>query len=175
MRFHLLPFAPNADIDGIDGSFEFNGDVIDCQWSVSGTPGNICWPPPTAKPERQMSLWEHTCFEFFIGPEGETGYYEFNLSPSGHWNSFSFSDLRTGMAETPVLQCMTSSVETPDADQVIVSTRVKFRPDSTASRYRVGVSAVVEMQQGQRYYYALAHDGNRPDFHKRKHHRLLIS
>ena len=42
-------------------------------------------------------LWQHTCFECFVGVTGERAYAEFNASPSlpeGQWAHYRFSDER---------------------------------------------------------------------------------
>ena len=38
----------------------------------------------------EEQLWKKTCFECFFGMSEGTTYYEFNGSPSGHWNLFRF-------------------------------------------------------------------------------------
>lgn len=121
-----------------------------------------------------MSLWEHTCFEFFIGADNSTGYYEFNLSPSGDWNSFTFSDVRKDRAETPDLVCTHSSAGADDDCRLTVTSRARFVPPGGPGRFRVGVSAVIEQTDGKRCYFALSHDGNQPDFHRRSNHRMVV-
>ena len=41
-------------------------------------------------PRRRDRLWEETCLELFLGEEGSERYWEFNLSPAGHWNVYRF-------------------------------------------------------------------------------------
>src|SRR5215468_2832476 len=41
--------------------------------------------PPRGEPHRTDRLWEHTCFEAFVGVTGKSEYCEFNFSPSGEW------------------------------------------------------------------------------------------
>lgn len=174
MQFNLVPYAEGDSVERIEGSFELNEMEIDCRWTLTGDLDRIRIPDRIAAPGRAMSLWEHTCFEFFIGATGEPDYYEFNLSPSGEWNSFGFTDLRTGMAETDSLVCNSSTAERPAPDTLQVSVRAAFAPPEGFGRYRVGVSAVIELDEGQRLYYALSHDGGQPDFHRRSNHRILI-
>ena len=44
---------------------------------------------------RRDGLWEHTCFEAFIGCVDDAGYYEFNLSPSKDWQCYRFEAYRS--------------------------------------------------------------------------------
>jgi len=41
--------------------------------------------PPMAPPRQTDGLWQHTCFEAFIGGQGSRAYCEFNFSPSTEW------------------------------------------------------------------------------------------
>ena len=174
MQFNLVPYAEGDSVERIDGSFELNDHEVDCRWTLTGAVDRIRFPGRTAAPGRVMSLWEHTCFEFFIGGANEAGYYEFNLSPSGDWNSFAFTDLRTGMAETDELVCTSSAAERLSPETLQVSVRAYFTPPNGIRQWRIGISAVIEQEDGQRLYYALSHDGGRPDFHRRSNHRIRI-
>ncbi len=48
----------------------------------------IQWPELVASHPRQDFLWEQTCFEIFIGVQGEDFYREINLSPSQAWQAY---------------------------------------------------------------------------------------
>ncbi|MBS1983176.1 MAG: hypothetical protein JST16_03305 [Bdellovibrionales bacterium] len=39
-------------------------------------------------------LWAHTCAELFARLPGQREYWEWNFSPNGQWNFFTFSDYR---------------------------------------------------------------------------------
>ena len=39
-------------------------------------------------------FWEQTCFEIFIGVQGEDYYREINLSPSQAWQAYQFEEYR---------------------------------------------------------------------------------
>ena len=56
-------------------------------------------PAPADLPARKHGLWEETCFEFFLGVKDSPRYWEFNLSPAGHWNVYRFAGYRQGMEE----------------------------------------------------------------------------
>src|SRR5690606_4833582 len=48
--------------------------------------GGLLLPAPQA-PGPADGLWAHTCCEAFVAVAGETGYREYNFSPSGQWAS----------------------------------------------------------------------------------------
>ena len=52
--------------------------------------------PPWRTPRRADRLWEHSCFEAFVGELGKPEYYEFNFSPSREWAAYRFRDYRDG-------------------------------------------------------------------------------
>ncbi len=52
--------------------------------------------PPVATSRRIDGLWQHTCFEAFIGMKDGPAYYEFNFSPSSEWAAYQFRAYRDG-------------------------------------------------------------------------------
>jgi hypothetical protein len=50
--------------------------------------------PLPRKPRHADRLWEHTCFEAFVGVVGKSEYCEFNLAPSGEWAVYAFRGYR---------------------------------------------------------------------------------
>jgi hypothetical protein len=173
MQFVLVPFKQNNIVDRLEGEFDVSADKVTCTWRLFGDLDRIRWPETCPTPRRRMSLWEHTCFEFFIGASDNDGYYEYNQSPAGHWNSFSFSGVRTDMAETDVLRSIACATARLDERTASITAEVRFRPPG-AGPYRVGVSAVIEAVSGRYHYFALAHGGGRPDFHHRDNHSLVV-
>ncbi len=119
--------------------------------------------PRRIEPARRDELWRHTCFEAFVAPASGTTYREFNLSPSSEWAVYDFEAYRVHAAErpeaAPVCQISTTlTALTLDADLPL---------DVLAGRpARLGLSAVVESMGGVLSYWALAHAGPRPDFHR---------
>jgi len=126
--------------------------------------------PPLQSPERTDSLWEHTCFEAFVGLPGEDTYREFNFSPSGQWAAYAFSDYRQrvegftlGNAPHITTQRFAGRLEL----QAILAPETL---PHAASGLEVGLSAVIEAADtvdGSHSYWALRHPLVRPDFHHR--------
>ncbi|WP_296598217.1 DOMON-like domain-containing protein [Phenylobacterium sp.] len=116
--------------------------------------------PPAAAADRTDSLWEHTCFEAFVGGEGG-GYLEFNLSPSGQWAAYRFDGYRAGMAALEMAAPRIETTRTPD----VLELRAELElPD--AGSIRVGLTAVIEATDGTVSYWSLAHPPGHPDFHQ---------
>jgi hypothetical protein len=128
-------------------------------------------------PEPQPSgcadgLWEHTCFEVFVGVAGESGYQEFNFSPSGKWAAYAFGNYRQRDA--------TRSLPVPPQIKARLSAgrlELEARIASTvlprnagAATLQIGLCAVIEaidVVDGSHSYWALRHPAALPDFHHR--------
>jgi hypothetical protein len=191
MHFELIPHTSNGVLDHIAGELNITSTDIHCCWQLDATDESIDWPPITrghgvsagGEQCRHMNLWEHSCFElFFRIPEEET-YYEFNVSPSGHWNSFEFTGLRNGMSETSTIR-LESCVSSKDGRKHTLSANLVH--ELPTRRLQVGVCAIVEFKRvestgttGQQEdaslaYYALSHPGVRPDFHHPRGHVMAF-
>jgi hypothetical protein len=125
---------------------------------------------PEAQPsERTDCLWEHTCFEAFVGVAGSTAYREFNFSPSGQWAAYSFSDYRQPeQSDTPITPPQISTRRFAGRLEIEAIIPANALPSSRP--LHVALSAVVEAADtvdGSHSYWALHHVAERPDFHLR--------
>ena len=124
--------------------------------------------PAPQPPAAVDGLWEHTCFEAFIAVEGKASYHEFNFSPSGQWAAYAFSDYRVRSAWTisqaPVIN-FAQSYGHLLLEAVIAAADL---PQNIADKpLQLGLTAVIETNDGSRSYWALHHPEARPDFHHR--------
>ena len=141
-------------------------------YRLSGEIGALLIPEPQPS-GRADGLWEHTCFEVFIAVGGDAAYHEFNFSPSGQWAAYAFSDYRqSDAAASRQLACagLPHIVTRRFADRLELDALIS--PDdlpsgAAAATLHLGVSAVVEADDGRRSYWALRHATARPDFHRR--------
>jgi hypothetical protein len=130
---------------------------------------HIKWPVLPLKPQRLEEMWLHTCFEAFIRPEGEAGYFELNLLPSLHWAAYRFDDYREGMriaTEVDRPHGEPGSYERP-ADYAFSITLEMARAAALPidRPWAIGLSAIVEDKRGGKSWWALRHPPGRPDFH----------
>lgn len=125
--------------------------------------------PEEKTPTPADNLWEHTCFEAFIGVASETAYREFNFSPSGQWAAYAFSSYRVP-DEAP------APVNAPQISTRRFAGRLELEATIPAAALPVGttlqiaLSAVIEaadIVDGCHSYWALRHVAERPDFHQR--------
>src|SRR6202790_1024396 len=71
------------------------GTGLMLSYAVTGKIGDVRLPPVVAA-ARTDELWRHTCFEAFLRPSADPGYYEFNFSPSTQWAVYRFDSYRSG-------------------------------------------------------------------------------
>jgi len=134
--------------------------------------------PEQHSAERTDFLWEHTCFEAFIGIPGESAYREFNFSPSSQWAAYAFSDYRQrdeGIQLDAAALIATQRFAGRLELHAILAPEVLPRG---ASAFQIGLSAVIEaadVVDGAHSYWSLRHPAERPDFHHRAAFALTLS
>ena len=116
---------------------------------------------------RADALWKHTCFEAFVRPEDAPGYHEFNFSPSLNWAIYRFSAYREGMSPAEIGRAPKISVHRGDGGLELQSAvRLGHLADLRDARYlRIGLTAVIEDENGVLSYWGLRHPPGKPDFH----------
>ena len=170
--FSLKQFPSAGLLPGlaITGNIERHSNTLSISYALSGPMEKIILPAPADMRVRKNRLWEETCFEFFLGVKGSERYWEFNLSPSGHWNVYRFESYRQGMQEEPAFKSLPFSVQL-NSDFLLLSLGLeldKVIPSYQVSEVlQVSVSAVIRTMDDRTTYWALAHPGPMADFHRR--------
>jgi len=156
-----------ADVESIQTTINRTEDnLLQLIYLVTGSIEKLEIPRPSST-RRADRLWAHTCFEAFIRADDDASYYEFNFSPSTDWAAYSFRDYRDG----ELLQDKNSApkiVVRRDADSLELDAVIcldRLRAIRTGALLRIGLSAVIEANDGTLSYWALKHPGDKPDFH----------
>ena len=129
-------------------------------------------PPPAAQPGPADGLWRHTCFEAFVGAPGGSAYHEFNFAPSGEWAAYGFSAerQRDAAADQPLASLALAPLVLQDGSVLTLDVGLPLAalpagaPDAP---WPLGLTAVIEAQDGHLSYWALHHPAAQPDFHHR--------
>jgi hypothetical protein len=125
---------------------------------------------------RKHELWKTTCFEFFLGIKHSDRYWEFNLSPAGHWNVYRFDGYRQAMQEEMALTTLPFKVQhQPEVLSIALDFDLSSIGALPASNklapldraLEVAITAVIESKSGEITYWALTHPGSEADFHRR--------
>ena len=131
------------------------------QFLISGLDGVVL--PKRRKGERTDGLWEHTCVEVFLKPEGGERYFEFNFAPSTHWAAYELDGYREGLR--PLHMGAPSMIASRMGDSFLLRAQFDWRGHEKVKRWRVGLSAIIETAGGERSFFALTHPPGEPDFH----------
>lgn len=169
MTYTLRPFSTREDLT-LTCEMVRENDSLTLVFEFSGSVEFIKFPPLTDEGSRQHELWKSTCFELFLAKPGDEGYYEFNFSPKGDWNIYHLEAYRRGLTEE-------MDVEMPLIKPVQNGRRITIDLSNLglpAGTTEVSITAVVEMLDGETLYWAIAHCGPEPDFHRRDSFVLVV-
>ncbi|QTD60164.1 DOMON-like domain-containing protein [Acinetobacter towneri] len=129
------------------------------------------WPALVASHPRQDFLWEHTCFEIFIGVQGEDFYREINLSPSQAWQAYAFEEYRYPEQMPPVAAY---DIELNQLKRTHYGLNVSLDLTEFILKHKlkwtdlfIGLTAVLKTSQGEQFY-AMQHSSPAADFHNKR-------
>ena len=176
MRFFLRPFPGEGNPAGmtIECSIARRADTLSVRCEVRGDLSKLTIPDAEKAPRRKARLWEETCLELFLGKADPGKYWEFNLSPAGHWNVYRFTRYREGMREEPAFTSLPFAVRIgPGALEFSMELNVGkiLRKEETIE---AGVAAVVKTSNGATSHWALTHPAPRPDYHRRENFAMEL-
>lgn len=172
--FSLIPFTPDtAPAVQITGNIERRHNQLNIEYRLAGR-SLVLIPETSNTPTRQFNLWQHTCCEFFLGLQDSTQYWEFNLSPAGHWNIYHFLDYRQNLVEETAFDSLPFQVLLGN-DFLQLNLKVDLTPIIASEQsVAVGIATVIEDRESQISYWALTHLGKEADFHQRNSYLLKL-
>ncbi|MDZ8026204.1 MAG: DOMON-like domain-containing protein [Nostoc sp. SerVER01] len=167
--FSLQPFASGESLANLEitGNISRNINQFSISYTFTGDLKEIAVAPPSNTPSRKHQLWEDTCFEFFLGIKNSQQYWEFNLSPAGHWNVYRFDGYRQGMREETALTILSFDVRN-QTDKLVLTLNIDLdKIISPEQIIEVAITTVIKYRDDGITYWALTHRGAKPDFHLR--------
>ncbi|PAX60548.1 DOMON-like domain-containing protein [Brunnivagina elsteri] len=167
--FSLKPFPATetqSDIK-ITGKIARNENLLLISYALTGNISEVEILTPSDNPTRKNELWEHTCFEFFIGIKNSPRYWEFNLSPTSDWNIYRFDGYRQGMQEETAFSTLPFSIsQSSDCLAIALDFDLsKIIPNEEI--VDVAIASVIQSKNSQISYWALTHCAGEADFHQR--------
>lgn len=139
-------------------------DVLKLDYVIAGPIANLLLAAK-AEPKRADNLWQHTCFEAFIGQAESPAYVEYNFAPSTEWAAYRFDAYREGMAPALDLPMPHIFVEQDGDNRFTQSVFIDAAALKRAGWGAIALAAVIETRDGAKSYWALAHTAGKPDFH----------
>ena len=148
------------------------------RYTLRGDITRLRLPAHRATPHFCDKLWEHTCFELFMGRRGNPAYREYNFSPSGDWAAFTFADYRRPQEPQDGAPLPAPEIV---ARQTVgrLELDIRLPPEAIPAGeggLELALTAVIEASDivdGSHSYWALTHSGEKPDFHLRSSFSLL--
>ena len=175
-HFRLLPSDTGSAPAGLTlgGSLRRQGKGLAIHYVLAGGLEAVRIPAPARPPARCDGLWERTCFEFFLAVPGEETYWEFNLSPAGDWNVYRLAGYRQGLTPEAAYGGLEIEIRR-ESGALHLNLACSLPPH--AQRHpplEMAVCAVIEQKNGMLSYWALAHPGPEPDFHRRDGFQITL-
>ena len=166
---NLTPFVRNISAPPIDltALLDRHDDILSIEYHLQGDLDTLIIPPQVSQPTRKSLLWEHTCFEFFLGVPGMPEYWEFNLSPAGDWNIYHLDNYRQGLREELAFTSLPFELSLKPSSLVLkLQVNLEHIIKSTQA-LEVSITSVIEPHTGEISYWAVTHTGKTADFHLR--------
>ena len=168
-QFILYPFSlHNSEFNcEVKTNLISDGNDLTFHYQVFGDVEKIKIPPLITEPSREDNLWEDTCFEFFLGVMNSPVYWEFNLSPSGNWNVYSFTNYREGMKLEKAFSCLPFQF-TKESDHLSVQIKIGLdKIIKDPQNIEIAITMVLKDNDDNISYWAIKHPGSEADFHRR--------
>ncbi len=164
--FRLIPYADDgpgtdhasgsfAESLSITGHLSITTDTLEVAYQLQGDLDQLRIPSLASPPERRDLLWQTTCLELFLAHRGANGYWEFNLSPAGHWNVYRLEGYRQGLTPEPAYlqlpfrvkhqrQPLAQHPTTSPGRQIILTLRCPLPPDAQGKLVQKACEALCE-------------------------------
>jgi len=167
LPLHPYPSACSLPDITITCDIARQSSKLTVRFELFGNMEELAIPTLVDMPARQKDLWEETCLELFLGIKGTPRYWEFNLSPAGHWNVFRFDAYREGMREECAFLSLPFKVQNLPGSLLLTLETDLDRIIKAGQSLYANISAVIKKRDGDMSYWSLTHPGPRPDFHDR--------
>lgn len=167
--FSLIPFLSNKiPYINISGTVERVDNQLSIHYEVSGDIHQIRLPEPSTS-IRKHDLWKSTCFELFLAMKDRPPYWEFNMSSSGEWNVYVMDAYRqvNMREETAFTQLPFDFRKTNTEFSLDMS--MDLKPILSYNQpLQIGITTIIQTLDENETYWALAHPGQKADFHLRE-------
>jgi len=164
LRCH--PTTPCEEVRAINVRLRRTNAELDLNFQLEGNISRLCLLPPSGHQDL-VELWRHTCFEVFVGVEGQAAYHEINFAPSSEWRAYAFRAYRDPVPLTNQFRALIVATRAT-SERLELAIRLvlaDLSPIHPRSALRLGLSAVIERADGRLSFWALRHSAHKPDFH----------
>lgn len=168
----LTSFAPTNLNLKINCSIELTESKLASCFMLKGDLQKIKKLKEPLKKSRQKDLWNSTCFEWFIKPQGANHYWEFNLSPQAEWNLYHLDNYRQGLKIEDSAHLLFFERKIVSDHEIQFHSVIeinKFENFNKLKNFKMNICAVIEDTSNKKSYWSLIHKQSQPDFHHPDH------
>ncbi|MCJ7422312.1 hypothetical protein [Sphingomicrobium astaxanthinifaciens] len=157
LRLIPHPDHPPRAATGVEVAIAADGERVALTYRLHGDLSRLRLPG-LGRLRREDRLWRSTCFELFLR-QGPVGYREYNFAPDGRWSAYRFASYRRARSNL-AQRCL---IETRREEGLyILSAHVLGQ---RVAGHEIGLSTIVEEEDGRMSYWAVAHPPGAADFH----------
>ncbi len=166
MKLH--PFSPTSQECSVFADISYTRDLLSLTYELpklNSSIEDLHAPQKLSVKDwkRKSDLWKTTCFEAFWSIPGSEKYWEFNFSPLGFWNVYSFESYRQPQPPKESFEYHILDVRCTETDF-----QVKLSHPLIQTEIEASLCAVVRLGSGELGYFSHKHAGKKPDFHLRE-------
>lgn len=170
----LIPFNNSTSDILLEAEATRNQSTIHLHYLIQDPKNGLALPAAFSLNEneiqREDGLWNDTCFEMFLRPEGENSYYEFNFSLKPAWNQYFFTSYRQPQPPKPCNDFSLKKLNWDGQNLKVELSGINFNKSC-----EVSLTAVLKEKTGAVHYMALRHAGPEADFHHVESYILKLS
>ena len=167
--FSLQPFSSANSLSDlkITGNITRQNQILTIKYKLLGNLTELVIPPLASTPIRKNELWQSTCFEFFLGISNSSHYWEFNLSPTGDWNVYRFTNYRENVQEEMAFSSLSFNLQ-KQSNSLILNVELDLNKIIQIDQdLDIAITSVIKSKNNKVTYWALTHCGSQADFHQR--------
>lgn len=167
--FKLQPYALETAEPDLQISLRVSREADELRFRfdfIGSAVARLVWPKHARAPERRDELWTTTVVELFVSTSDQA-YCEMNLAPSGDWNVYALDSYRAGLRPAAGFQMTPLTGVAKSNAHAEIAGALPLAPLKVTGELTFGATAVLEYVNGKKEYWALAHKGEKPDFHLR--------
>ena len=177
MVHQVSPLIPFEHIEGQNfqgnSSFLWRDDgILELSYCFHYIDNNllrqILLPASLDIPKRKTGLTSSTCFEAFFAIPNTDNYWEFNISPNGDWNLYTFNGYRHNKQQV-------ATISQPHSSLILHSRGFRFHVLLNSSPWwsyssipDFSLSAVILDTTSSVSHWSLSHYSDQVDFHDRR-------
>ncbi|AOA57732.1 DOMON domain-containing protein [Acinetobacter larvae] len=171
--YELIPFQKDFHAVTIVAAVETEqASTLNVGFWITDPYQTVQWTSSQDQLARQDFLWQHTCFEIFIGIQEQDPYREIHLVPPHAWQAYQFEEYRYPESTPPQIA---ADITLQDLQRTAYGLKASLDLSEFMRNHRLqwddlylGLCAVIDTQTGQQLY-ALQHQSlSQADFHNKR-------